>query len=64
MHNLKKQSRLEVKKYSFFEGTIAVWNKLYPDCVYANSDNMLNNRIDKYLVNAGYNYNKDVLQIE
>ena len=31
-----------------------VWNKLSTDCVYASSVNMFKNKIDKYLVEAGY----------
>ena len=32
MHNItlvKERSRLDVRKYSFFQRTIDVWNKLY-----------------------------------
>ena len=36
---------------------INVWNKLATDCVHASSVNMLKNRIDKYLVRAGYALN-------
>ena len=46
---VKKQSRLDVRKYSFSERTINVWNKLSTDCVH-----VFKNRIDKYLVKAGY----------
>ena len=46
----KKQSRLDVRKYSFSQRTINVWNKLSTDCVHASSVNML----DKYLAKAGY----------
>ena len=38
----------------FFQRTINVWNKLSTDSVHATSVNMFNNRIDKYLVKAGY----------
>ena len=51
---VKKQSRLEVRKYSFSPRTINVWNKLSTDCVHASSVNMFKNKIDKYLVKAGY----------
>ena len=37
-HNLtlvKKQSRLNVRKYSFSHRTINVWNKLSTDCIHA-----------------------------
>ena len=51
---VKKQSRLDVRKLSFSQRTINVWNKLSKECVYASSVNMFNNRIHKYLVNAGY----------
>ena len=50
----KKQSRLDVRKYSFSQRTINVWNKLSTDCVHATSVNVFKNRIDKYLVKAGY----------
>ena len=50
---VKKQSRLDVRKYSFSQKTINVWNKLSTDCVHASSVNMFKNKIDKYLV-KGY----------
>ena len=34
--------------------TINVWNKLSTECVHASSVNMFMNKIDKYLVKAGY----------
>ena len=46
---VKKQSRLDVRKYSFSQRTINVWNKLSTDCVHASCV-----KIDKYLVKAGY----------
>ena len=51
---VKKQSRLNVRKYSFSQRTINVWNKLSTDCVYASSVNMFKNKINKYLAKAGY----------
>ena len=51
---VKKQSRLNVKKFSFSQRSINVCNKLSTECVQASSVNMFNNRIDKYLVKAGY----------
>ena len=51
---VNKQSRLDVRKFSFSQGTINVWNKLSTECVHASSVNMFNNRLDKYLVKAGY----------
>ena len=51
---VKKQSRLDVRKYSFSQRTINVWNKLSTDCVHARSVNMFKNKIDKYLAKAGY----------
>ena len=50
----KKQSRLDVRKYSFSQRTINVLNNLSTDCVHASSVNMFKNKIDKYLVMAGY----------
>ena len=52
----KKQSRLDVRKFSFSQRTINVWNKLSTDCVHASSVNMFKNKIDKYLVKVGYTY--------
>ena len=49
---VKKQSRLDVRKFSFSQRTINVWNNLSTDCVHASK-----NKIDKYLVQgirAGY----------
>ena len=53
---VKKQSRLDVRKYSFFQRTINVWNiiLLSTDCVHASSGNMIKNKVDKYLVKVGY----------
>ena len=51
---VKKQSRLDARKFSFPQRTINVWNKLSVECVQAKSVNMFKNRIDKYLVKAGY----------
>ena len=51
---VKKQSRLDVRKFSITQRTINVWNKLSEECVHDSSVNMFKNRIDKYLVKAGY----------
>ena len=51
---VKKQSRLDVRKFSFSQRTINVWNNLSTDCVHASSVNMFKNKIDKYLVKTGY----------
>ena len=53
---VKKQSRLDVRKFSFSQRTINVWNKLSEEYVHASSVNkiMFKNRICKYLVKAGY----------
>ena len=51
---VKKQIRLDVRKFSFPQRTITVWNKLSTECVHASSVNMFKNRIDEYLVKAGY----------
>ena len=50
---VKKQSRLDVRKFSFSQRTINVWNKLSTECVHASSVNLFKNRIDKYLL-KGY----------
>ena len=49
---VKKQSRLDVRKYSFSQRTINIWNNLSTDCVHASSVNMFKNKIDKYLDNS------------
>ena len=53
---VKKQSRLDVRKFSFSQRTINVWNTLSTVCVslHASSVNMFKNKIDKYLVKASY----------
>ena len=51
---VKKQSRLDVRKFSFSQRTINVWNKLSTKCVHASSVNMFKNRIDQRPVKAGY----------
>ena len=51
---VKKQCRLDVRKFSFSQRTINVWNKSPSECVHASSVNKFKNRIDKYLVKAGY----------
>ena len=51
---VKKQSRLDVRKFSFSQRTINVWNNLSEECVHASSFNMFKNRIYKYLVKVGY----------
>ena len=51
---VKKQSRLDVRKFSISQRTINVWNQLSAEGVQASSVNMFKNRIDKCLVKAGY----------
>ena len=51
---VKKQSRLDVRKFSFSQRTINAWNKLSTECVHASSVNMFKNKIDKYLVKVSY----------
>ena len=51
---VKKQSRLDVRKFSFSQRTINIWNTLSTECAHASTVNMLKNRIDKHLVKAGY----------
>ena len=50
---VNKQSRLDVRKYSFSQRTINVWNKLSIVCVHASNIYIFKNKIDKYLVKAG-----------
>ena len=51
---VKEQCRLDMRKYSFSQRVINEWNKLLNDCVNASSVNMFKNRIDRYLIRAGY----------
>ena len=51
---VKEQCRLDMRKYSFSQRVINEWNKLPNDCVNASSENLFKNRIDKYLIRAGY----------
>ena len=51
---VEKQSKVDVRKFSFSQRTINGWNKLSTECVHASSVNVFKNRIDKYLVKAGY----------
>ena len=43
---VKKQSRLDVRKFSISQRTINVWNKLSTECANASSVNMFKNKID------------------
>ena len=64
---VKKQSRLDVRKFSFSQRTINVWNKLSEECQHASSVIMFKNRIDKYLVNPfrpGHFFSEDRLRPE
>ena len=49
---VKKQSRLDVRKYSFSQRTINVWNNLSTDCVHASSVNLLINLKDTFFDTA------------
>ena len=51
---VKEQCRLDMRKYSFSQRVINGRNKLPNDCVNASSVNMFKNRIDRYLIRAGY----------
>ena len=51
---VKEQCRLDMRKYSFSQRVINEWNKLPNDCVNASSVNMFKNKIDRYLIRAGY----------
>ena len=53
---VKEQCRLDMRKYSFSPRVINEWNKLPNDCINAStcSVNMFKNRIDRYLIRAGY----------
>ena len=51
---VKEQCQLDMRKYSFSQRVINEWNKLPNDCVNASNVNMFKNRIDRYLIMAGY----------
>ena len=51
---VKEQCRLDMRKYSFSHRVINERNKLPTDCVNASSVNMFKNRIDRYVIRAGY----------
>ena len=51
---VKEQCRLDMRKYSFSQSVTNEWNTLPNDCVNAISVNMFKNRIDIYLIRAGY----------
>ena len=51
---VKEQCRLDMRKYSLSQRVINEWNKLPNDCVNASSVNMFKNRINRYLIRAGY----------
>ena len=57
----KEQCRLDMRKYSFSQRVINEWNKLPNDCFNASSVNMFKNRIDRYLIRAGYTYMRKLL---
>ena len=44
---VKKQSRLDVRKFSFSQKTINVWNTLSTECVHASSVNMFKDKINR-----------------
>ena len=50
----KEQCMLDMRKYSFSQRVITEWNKLPNYCVNASRVNMFKNRIDRYLIRAGY----------
>ena len=51
---VKDQCRLDIRKYSFSQGTTNEWNKLSTDCISASNVNMFKNKVDTYLKRAGY----------
>ena len=58
---VKEQCRLDMRKYSFSQRVINEWNKLPNKCVNASSVNMFKNRIDRYLIRAGYTQMRKLL---
>ena len=51
---VKEQCRLDTRKYSFSQRVINEWNKLPNECVNASSMNIFKNKINRYLIRAGY----------
>ena len=51
---VKEQCRLDMRTYSFSQKVIYEWNKLPNDCVNASSVNIKKNKIEIYLIRAGY----------
>ena len=60
----KEQCCLDMRKYSFSQMVVNEWNKLPNDCVIACSVKMLKNKIDRYLIRAGYAFDKGGLCID
>ena len=50
----KKQCRLNIRTFSFSQGTVNEWNRLSADCVGASSVSIFKNKINLYLRRAGY----------
>ena len=44
-----KQCRLDIRKFSFLQGTVNEWNRLSANCVGSSGVNMFKNKIDIYL---------------
>ena len=51
---VKGQSRMDFRKYSFSQRTVNEWSKLLADYVHSRGIHMFKNIIDKYFVRAGY----------
>ena len=51
---VKDQCRLDIRKYSFSQRTVNEWNTLSTDCITASSVNMFKNKLEPYLMRAGY----------
>ena len=58
---VKEQCRLDMRKCSFSQRVINEWNKLSNDCVNTSSVNMFKNKIDRYLIRAGYTQMRTLL---
>ena len=43
-----------LESISFSQRAVNEWNKLSADCVHTSSTDMFNNRMDNYIVRAGY----------
>ena len=56
---VKKQTRLDVRRYSLYQKTTNEWNKVLTDCVRTSRVNMSNNITNNFLKRAFYTKKSD-----